>query len=176
MGNLRHAYAATQFANLDWNENTERPIDRVAAAGKAEHLEIWKSKYSGDVPSIRKLYGIALAVFRLRYTRDQNAERITEQAIHEFLDPNCRACSGSGNVKSTENINESIPCGACHGSGTGKHSDESRAIRMQLSYATTKHSAHKITWLVGWLTTNDKEINILMNRRLERNYGAITMM
>ena len=48
--NLREPYAATAFAGLGWSEISERPIDRVAAAGLADSLgvSLWKAKYQGS--------------------------------------------------------------------------------------------------------------------------------
>jgi len=172
MANLRAAYASSQFANLDWSETTERPIDRIAAAGKATHLEIWKAAYSRDATAIRKLHRIILDVFRSRYPRDQHAEPICEQAIHEWLDPQCHTCRGSASVVDPGNENTTVPCSDCHGSGQQRHSDESRSRRMQLSYALAKHSAHKIIWLISWLGTNDATINAVMNTELERGQPA----
>ena len=175
MANLRAAYASSQFANLDWSETTERPIDRVAAAGKTSHLEIWKAAYSHEPSAIRRLHRTILAVFRSRYPRDQHAEPICEQAIHEWSNPQCHTCRGAASIVDSGNENTTIPCSDCHGSGQQRHSDESRSRRMQLSYALTKHSAHKILWLLNWLASNDAEINRVMTLELERGQPAKTV-
>jgi hypothetical protein len=172
MANLRIAYAASQFANLDWNESIERPIDRVAAAGKTSRLEVWKAAYSREPSAIRHLHRTILAVFRERYPRDQHAEPICEQAIHEWLCPQCHTCHGARQVTDPGNENTTVPCGDCHGSGKQRHSDEARSRRMQISYAQTKHSAHKIVWLLNWLANNDAEINRVMNVELGRGQTA----
>lgn len=169
MANLRVAYAASQFANLDWSPTAERPIDRVAAAGHAQHIDIWHARYGGDTVALAKLLRVLGAEFARRYPGANNAVRICEQALHEFMASGCTTCTGSGNVKAADNVNESVPCDACHGSGTQRHSDEQRARRMQISYATARISGSKINWLVSWLTGHDAEINAILNEQLERS-------
>ena len=175
MSNLRQAYAATQFANLDWSELSERPVDRVAAAGKASHLEIWKAAYSREPSSILRMHRIVFAAFVAKYPNidEDLARRVVDQAIHEFLDPQCRVCKGAMQLVSPENINATVPCPACHASGLQEHSDEARSRRMQIKYSQAKHAAPKLLWLVQWLTAHDGAINVILNRELEREQPAI---
>lgn len=164
MADLRRAYAATQYANLDWSEIAERPVDRVAAAGHTRNLEVWKAAYSADRPAYVKLQRMLRRVFVSKYPRDPLVGCIVDQALHEFLSPSCRACHGHQVAPGIE----AMVCQSCGGSGAHRYSDAQRSTLMQISFAQARRAAAKITWLVGWLTGQDKEINRLMNEALGR--------
>lgn len=169
MSDLREAYSHVSFASLEWSENTERAVDRVAAAALANPvgLLLWKAKYLLE-PDAYKSAQIALGeIYQKRY-RDAPTVRaaLVGQALREFLAPSCRTCRGVG-----EHMLEDrrVVCDTCGGSKIHRYTDAERAGTMQLSYALTKHAAHKLQWLLGIMGDEDRKVNAVMCEQLERH-------
>ena len=170
LGDLRAVYHATQYAGLGWSPvpDTERPVDRVAAAAKAPLIDLWRD----DAQSLRSLHQKALIAFRDRYKGESRSEIIVSQALTEYLNPHCAVCRGAGHVlKPTQMaslLTHTAPCSACDGSGIRKHTDEVRARSMRVSTGTATKIAGKINWALSWLGGKDRSNNATMNRELER--------
>lgn len=169
MTNLREAYASTALASLEWSEERERAIDRVAAAGKCSRLgvDLWKARYMLE----SKAYQDCSEGLRLHYLNRYKAEsqgiaeRIVSECLHEFLGPVCLVCSGrreliAGDLK--------ITCAECDGSGLRRYSDVDRARHMQLSLEYVLVLSRKIGWLMNELFELDRSVNAVLAEELER--------
>lgn len=173
MANLREAYSHVSFASLEWNENTEQAVDRVAAAALANPLGLllWKAKYLLEADAYRRVQIALSEIYGKRY-RDAPTIRaaLVGQALREFLAPSCRACRGVGEMM----INDRrVVCETCGGSKLHRYSDMERAGTMQIGYGLTKHCAHKLQWLLGLMGDEDRKVNAVMCQQLERfaNHG-----
>lgn len=168
IANIREGYAATGMANLDWSEIQERAIDKVAAAGRVSAIGvlIWKSKYGLESVAYRELAKQLLVVYRNRYSdRREIAETLVDQALREFVAGQCSLCKGAREVLHSQLM---VTCPDCHGSGIRRFSDAERSTSMQMSWGLTKRIGHKITWMLGFLTAEDKAVNQQMSSQLER--------
>lgn len=169
VGNLRESYASCALAGLGWDANHEKAIDRVAASGKASALGValWKTKYLIEAAEYRKAQALLLTRYLARYTGDSAllAEAIVDQALHEYIAPQCRACNGEGESMLGE---RRIVCESCAGSKVHRFTDTERAGRMQISYGMTRMSAHKLKWLIGFMEGEDATVNFQLNVELER--------
>lgn len=168
MTNLREAFAVTALASLEWDENRERAIDRVAASGKAGELGLllWKAKYQLEVDSYRRAQKALVEIYGKRYRDSPTvAAAFVGQAMREYLSPSCRACHGVGEYVVND---RRIVCETCGGSKIHRYSDEERARTMQVSYGLTKAGAHKLRWLLGLMGAEDSAVNFELNIQLER--------
>ncbi len=149
----------------------ERPVDRVAAAGRAAincpvGLLLWKARDSLESASYIALKSALLRLFTKRY-RDEItvATAIVDQAVREYMGAGCRGCQGLKEVMFQE---RKVTCPDCSGSGTHRYSDSERAGTMQLSYSRVKYSSHKIAWVLSTLGTEDRRMSLLMSQQLDR--------
>lgn len=168
MSNLREAYSHVSFASLEWDETTERAVDRVAAAALASPLGLllWKAKYLLEVDAYKRAQTALNEIYRKRYRDTPTvAAALVGQALREFLAPSCRTCRGVG-----EHMLEDrrVVCETCNGTKIHRYTDQERAGTMQLSYGLTKHAAHKIQWLLGLMGDEDRQVNLVMRQQLER--------
>ena len=69
MSNLREAYSHVSFASLEWDENAEKAVDRVAAAARANPLGLllWKAKYLLEADAYRRVQIELAAIYGKRY-------------------------------------------------------------------------------------------------------------
>jgi hypothetical protein len=169
IANLRPSYGATVLAHLDWSDHElERAIDRVAAAGKVSPLGllIWKAAYCHESTARTELERALMKRYRSRYLDGPIlGKKFVEQAVIEYLSPECLLCQGK---KEVLHDNRLVSCPTCSGSGLKRYSDAERATRMELSWSMTKHSAHKIGWILNLIRTEDSRVNYQMNVELER--------
>jgi hypothetical protein len=168
MSNLREALAATSCAGLAWDETAEKAVDRVAASGFADQLGLWlwKAKYMLEASAYQHAQEALAGAYNRRY-RDAPHIRIAmvEQALREYLGPNCTACHGLGEMMAGE---RKIVCEKCGGSRIHRYSDFERARTMKLAYGRVKASAHKLRWLVELMNDADRRVNVVLNEQLER--------
>jgi hypothetical protein len=169
LSNLREAYAATALANLGWDENHEKAIDRVAASGKCSPLGLafWKARYMLESSAYQEARKGLIILYKERYVNEDHpiAVKVVEQCLHEYLSPFCQACKGARELV----VNElKITCPACSGAGVKRYADEDRARAMQLSYGLTKRLAHKFRWVLQEINSMDREVNSMMMQQLER--------
>lgn len=168
--NLREAYSATALASLEWSEERERAVDRVAAAGKASPLglSLWKARYMLESSAYQSSKAGLTALYRVRYSREEPrvVAAVIEQCLHEYLSPFCLTCNGTKAVMVEE---LKAVCPGCHGSGIRRYADEDRAGTMQLSYGLVKRLAHKMRWLLGEMQGMDRDVNKVLAEQLERD-------
>lgn len=172
MANLREPYAATGLASLEWSEQLERAVDRVAAGGMATAfgLNLWKSRYGLEVKAYQDALGELRRRAIARFSRSETdlLWKLCDQAMHEYLSQHCRTCLGAREMVAGD---KRITCPDCSGFGVHRYSDFERARFMKISYAMAKHSANKLRWLVNELMTEDSNTNAEIARQLER-YGV----
>lgn len=168
--NLREPYAATALAGLGWSEISERPIDRVAAAGFADGLglALWKAKYQGSVKAMNTAARGLFKLFGSRYKSesDDMCLRITAQCFLEYLNPGCEVCLGRGEAVLTNGVK--IICRGCQGTQVKRYTDSDRARSMDISIGMSRAIAHKIGWLSAEINRLDGSVNGVMNEQLER--------
>ena len=170
MSNMREAYAATSHANLQWSEISERPIDRVAAAGLCDPLGVmlWRIKYQNE----DKWKFNAANLTALKMVRKYPSEpelicfKVAEQAIREYSKTNCKKCSG---VKEVIGKYRRITCDVCSGSGIRRWTDFERARGTGLAIGRVKTLERKFSWTVNLLLTLDAEVNRQIEFYLGRN-------
>lgn len=170
MTNLREAYAATHHANLDWNEERERAVDRVAAAGMCDALGIalWKAKYMLEVAAYHESKKLLVALYRdgrSKFETPAIVEKIADQVLHEYLSDKCSACGGA---KELVEDNLRVTCAKCDGSGVRRYTDMERARTMQIGLDRVRRLDRGIRWLAAEISSRDLDVNSLMADQLER--------
>ena len=169
MPNLREAIASTALASLEWSEERERAIDRVAASGKVSRLglDLWKAKYMLEAQAYQDARIALVKAFSDRYKAEteQIAIACVDEALHEYLGPGCKVCLGAKEL-TVENLR--IICNGCDGSGLQRYTDYDRAKHMQLSMGRVRLLAGKLTWLSGELGSLDRGVNAVLAVELER--------
>lgn len=170
MSDLRRPYTSTALAGMQSNPDRETAVDLVGAAGKAgaAGVDLWKAVYGLEKSAYYRLRKDLLRKFRDRYPREAEAERVVEQAIHEYFGPSCRDCEGTGQVGELRIDKLRATCPTCNGTKIRRYTDVTRAAMMSLSYGKTKHLAFKISWVTTLLSNQDKDTNRTMNNELER--------
>lgn len=146
----------------------ERAIDRVAAAGLVTPIGvlIWKAKYALESVAYQKLAKEVLEIYRKRYSdRAEIAQILVDQALREFVAGQCSLCKGATEVLHSELM---VSCPECHGSGIRRFSDAERSTSMKISWGFTKRVGHKIGWVIGFLTAEDRQVNQMMSIQLGR--------
>jgi hypothetical protein len=169
LSNLREAYAATATASLEWSEQRERAIDRVAAAGLAPRLgmDIWRARYQLSLQSFRDAHKGLVELYRNRYKSDPDmAFRIVDEALSEFMGPACTSCNGAREMILDQ---LKIVCTTCEGSGLRRYSNFERARRMQVSIRRVETINGKLAWLHGEMGSLDKAVNTILAAELERD-------
>lgn len=169
IANLREPYAAAARQSLEWDEDYERAIDRIAAAGMCERfgLDLWRARYALDVASYQSARKLLVILFRERYRSEDPGvvEKVVEQCLHEFLSSACIACNGAREIIAGDLRRV---CDTCGGTGVRRYSESTRSRMMEISFGKTKMLSHKFQWLLNEMATADVEVNELMNVELER--------
>ena len=169
MSNLREAYSATALASLEWKQEAERAIDRVAAAGLANPLGValWRSKYLLESKSYGDAKKGLADLYRARHSHETPAvvEIIVEQVLHEYLSDKCVTCNGA---KETIVGELRVMCGTCSGSGVRNYGDYQRAQTMKISLDRVRRLSRFMGWLADMVGTLDGEVNRVMSEQLER--------
>jgi predicted RNA-binding Zn-ribbon protein involved in translation (DUF1610 family) len=167
---LKEAYAGTGFASLEWTDEWERAIDKVAASGKIDPLGvlIWKAKYLLEAKAYQDAITGLTARYRHRYKPELPgmAQKLVEQALSEFLGPVCQTCQGTAS-RMLEGLK--VMCPTCGGTTLKRYTDEERSGRMQLSLGLVKRMSSRLSWLAGELGGLDREVGRLMAIELERD-------
>jgi hypothetical protein len=170
MSNLREAYAATATASLEWSEQRERAIDRVAAAGLAPRLgmDLWRARYQLSLQSFRDAHQGLVQLYQTRYKSETTdmACRIVDEALSEFMGPACTSCNGAREMILDQ---LKIVCTTCEGSGLRRYSNFERARRMQVSMRRVETINGKLAWLAGEMGSLDKAVNTIIAAELERD-------
>lgn len=158
------------MAGLQSNPDRETAVDLLGAAGRARGVgvDLWRTAFGLEKSAYYRLRKDILKQFRERYPSEKEAEKIVEQAIHEFCGPGCTDCDGTGQVGDLNLDKPRATCPTCNGTKIKRYTDVTRAGMMQLSYGLTKHLAFKIGWVTRLLSNHDKDTNRTMNNELER--------
>jgi hypothetical protein len=166
---LREAYASTALASLEWSEERERAVDRVAAAGRADPLGVllWKAKYQLESKAYQDAHKTLVAQFRARYCSEtaEIADRCVYEALSEFMGPACQDCNGARELIVAD---LRIECEACNGTGIRRYTDFERARRMEISLSRVRVLSGKLRWLACELGSLDRAVNSVLNEELER--------
>jgi hypothetical protein len=167
--NLKEAYAGTALASLEWSEERERAIDRVAAGGKVPRvgIDLWRAKYLLEAKAYQDVITGLTQLYRSRYKPELPgmAEKLVEQALSEFLGPVCQTCTGTAS-RMVEGLK--VMCPTCGGMALKRYTDEERSGRMQLSLGLVKRMGLRLSWLAGELGGLDREVGRLIAIELER--------
>jgi hypothetical protein len=164
---LREALAATSLASLEWDENREKAVDRVAASGKASSLgvNLWKARYMLESPAYKMAIKGLIEHYRARYVSEDIgiAQMVVEQVLSEYLASFCSTCNGSRELI----INElKVTCDTCRGSGLKRYSDLERAGMMKMSLQRVKSLTRKMQWLMGEISSMDRAVNMVLMSEL----------
>lgn len=170
MANLRESLASTGMANLSWDEDYERAIDRVAACGKCESLgvDLWKARYMLEVSAYHRCRWELLKRVLARYKHEDRgiAQKLVDQALIEFIASFCPTCGGAREIM----LNElRVLCDTCGGSGVRRYSDYDRCRMMQISYRRYQSLQHKLSWIQRVIEDSEKSVNYRLNVELERD-------
>ena len=170
MSNLREALAGTALASLEWSEERERAVDRVAASGRAPALGLllWKARYLLESKAYLEARRKLVEVFLERYRSESPlmAEKCVDEALSEFMGPACSSCNGARELV-TESLR--VTCETCQGSGLKRYSDWERASRMQIGLQRLRSVNYKLGWLAGELGSLDRAVNSVIAAELERD-------
>ena len=170
--NLRESFASTHHANLGWNPDHERAIDKVAASGLCDELGVllWKAKYVSESDAAKKALKELNKRVRERFTHHAGLilSKVVDQAFHEFMSDQCKVCGGRGQIKAGELL---VVCETCDGTRIRRYSDFERARSMGLAYGQVetlvKHN-RPFDWTLKLIVESDRRVNIQMNILLER--------
>lgn len=187
MANLREAYAVAASQSLKWNDDYERAIDRIAAAGRcpAVGCALYRARYALDALSYQSARKALMRHYAARYPSEMKeiALSVVEQALHEHLSPSCETCLGAGQVvvgnldpsrDSSREMLEShsrelkTTCPECMGHRVRRYSDSERSRMMKLSFERVRKLDHKINWLLGEMGNWERKVNAILNDELER--------
>jgi len=118
-----HIASDVHSANLAWDENYQKAIDRITALGMSDALgaELLRFKYANDRHAgTRALHLLAhKAKFALKVELSY-ARSLAKAAVTEYLIDTCEKCNGTGVIGRDK-------CSKCHGSGMKRYSDGERA-------------------------------------------------
>lgn len=102
---------------------------------------------------------------RYRSETPETAEKCVDEALSEFMGPQCSACNGARELV-TEQLR--VECESCGGSGLKRYSDWERASRMKMSLQKVRVLSGKLHWLAGELGSLDRAVNAVISEELER--------
>jgi hypothetical protein len=149
-------------ANLAWDENYQKAIDRITALGMTDALgaELLRFKYANDRASgTRALHLLAhKAKFALKVELSY-ARSLAKAAIKEYLIDACEKCHGTGVIGRDK-------CSKCDGSGVKKYSDSERAMAAGFPPESWKSHAKKfdgvVTCMMGSVAETGGKLNALL--------------
>lgn len=166
---LREGYASIHHANLAWDADYERAIDKVAASGRASTLGValWRAKYMNEAKAYRAALRMLARVLGGRHGGDGRAlrERIATQCLREYIAPMCTTCLGVGEVVEKK---LRIVCRTCNGVRVKWYSDRERALAMDISLAHARMLATKIRMAAETIEKADRQVNAVLVYQLER--------
>ena len=157
---MRESLAATHHSSLEWNPDTERAIDKVAASGLCDALGIllWKAKYMLESPAYREAEKQLRVRVKDQFKREAwlICDKVTEQGLREYLSDRCKTCGGRGGLEVEVQLSKLvITCDVCSGSGTRRFTDFERARAMSLSLGRVKTLQRHFNWLSSQIWTLD---------------------
>lgn len=119
----------TTAKTLEWDENHEKPVDRIVALAHATRRNdlggLMLRVEALDAASLRK--AILFITRTLAHTHNINrahGERIAVAVLREILHPGCPCCGGKGEIH-RENEATTL-CNQCRGTGLHRYSNADR--------------------------------------------------
>lgn len=166
--NMRESLAVTHHANLNWNPDQEKAIDKVAASGLCDPLglHLWKAKYMLESQSYREAEKQLKVLTKERFTREMGliCDKVVEQGLREYLSDRCKTCKGAKELIAGT---KRITCDVCSGFGIRRFTDFERARSMSLAMGRVKTLQRHFNWLSNEIWTRDD----LVNRQIQYFVG-----
>jgi len=165
---MRESLAVTHHANLNWNPDQEKAIDKVAASGLCDSLGLllWKWRYMDEKPAERgAIEGLSIKVQeRFKNEVALNCYKIAKQGVNEYKLSYCNKCRGAkemvvGSLR--------IVCQHCSGCGMRRWTDFERSRAMSLSMKRVETFQRHFNWLSNQIWTLDD----LVNRQIQFYVG-----
>lgn len=117
---------AVNAKSMEWEENHESQVDRVAAMAGGSHLGSYLLRIrEGAQPewAHRAMLILARRIIKCHHISRSIAEKISAQALVEWAYPHCPDCGGAREVMG-EHIR--ILCPSCNGAGIRRWTDAER--------------------------------------------------
>jgi len=136
---LREAVAhAIATGNMTHDADTETGVDLIGALARADKLgaSLWRVTGNMDAGSfISAREYLTEALWKQHPTWWESVLcQIAQLALEEWLACQCRVCGGRKFTVNEETGTRST-CGACAGTGRGRHSDDERIARLGIPYS-----------------------------------------
>ncbi len=130
-------------------------------------MDLWRAKYLLEAQAYRDVIEGMIEEYKKRYTAETPfiARKCVEQALSEYLGPQCKDCGGSKELMIDQQLKL---CPTCDGSGLRRYTDDQRAGRMKIERRNVERRAGKMRWIAEQLGEMDRQVNVVMNMELER--------
>lgn len=120
----------TQAKTLAWDENYEKPVDRIVAIAHATRRNpmggLMLRIEALDASSLRKvILLITRSLARTHNINRSHGERIAVAVLMEIMQPGCPYCGGKGEIHPEAEAVTS--CSSCGGTGLHRYSNTDRA-------------------------------------------------
>lgn len=187
------------LVNLDENDHSERPVDRLHALASAQIQRANASARSSKLSSL----GVSLLSLKyanrpdeytraahrlmelLRWSKPQRGVtfrlKIARQAVQEHIIDHCPRCGGSGEVPAHDNVDGAQrmkPCppdeGGCGGHGKRRYTDRERAAAMELDRQDYHAASRLMAEALGFISLAEDEAIKTAKRLLERTFTSST--
>jgi len=169
LSNLRESFASTHHANLGWNPDHERAIDKVAASGLCDELGVllWKAKYMSESEAYKKARRMLINAHSERFSNEARGivDAVVEQCLHEYISDMCSWCKGAKEIMAGD---KRVICDGCGGFGIKRYTDHERARAMKQSLGRVKVIQRQFRFLTELIGTQDGKVNTQLNYFLER--------
>lgn len=167
--NLREGFASTHHANLGWNPDHERAIDKVAASGLCDELGVllWKAKYINESAAYKKARGLMVNMHSERFKNEARTivDALVDQCLHEFLSDRCKACNGAKELIAGD---RRVTCDTCEGYGIRRYTDFERARSMKVAMGKIQKMSRQFNFWAHEIGSRDRAVNSLMFKFLGR--------
>ena len=167
--NLREGISSTHHANLGWDADHERAIDKVAALGLCDELGVllWKAKYMSESWAYVKARRILIGLHSDRFKNEARlvVDSVVEQCLHEYVSDMCQWCKGAKEIIANE---RRVICGACGGHWVRKYTDRDRAVHMKLAMGKVQKMVRQFESLHRIIRDQDSRVNGVLIEQLER--------
>lgn len=178
------AHALTGPVNLDERDGWERPVDRIHALAAAQSVTLNRTARECALASL----GVSLLALKAANRADEysravdklsnclfwlrprpsvkQANLIARQALMENVVDHCFTCQGRGHVQSEAGVVKA--CGACHGHGKRRYSDEERQESLQLAGKEFDRANRQLSEALKFLAMAEAEAIKTAKRMLEK--------
>ena len=107
---------STIASSLGWDENDEKPVDRLTAIGMAHNPlgSLILRAYGDDRDAYFEAYCIVGRLVRVRADKVRiSANRAASAVLADIIDQRCHTCQGRGQIRNKESVHI---CPTCNGS------------------------------------------------------------